>query len=180
MPAKKKMPDQSVVSQGLPKKGGDVGAGDQITEDIKKFKLAKDKFSANIKKTIAPAISEKMPVVHTAKQSVSSVTSKLFDPELLKRLFKILVLILLLFGLFYIGSQIFTAVVRDTEETDDVIPIPSIGQFRPYRPSVYAEDELILKLDEDVKVLDRELSTTQLKETILNPPTLDFDINFEK
>ncbi len=47
MPAKKKVPDQSVVSQGLPKKGGDPGAGDQITEDIKKFKLAKDKFSAN-------------------------------------------------------------------------------------------------------------------------------------
>jgi hypothetical protein len=172
--AAQKLPNKNTAPQK-------EGASDQVAEDIKKFKSAKAKFTEKLKSNIAPNISNKVPVVHTTKASLSSVTSKIFDPELIKRVVKIVVLVFLLLGLFYIVTRIFTIFVEDgTDETDGVAPTPSIGEFRPYKPSVYAEDELILKLDEDVKVIDRELSTTQLKEAILNPPNLDFDINFEE
>jgi hypothetical protein len=60
------------------------------------------------------------------------------------------------------------------------LPTPTTAPYQPYNPSVYAEDELVLQLEEDIKVLDRELSIVQLKETILTPPVLDFNVNFEE
>lgn len=59
-------------------------------------------------------------------------------------------------------------------------PSPTVGPFRPYKPSIYADDEKVKQMDEDAKVLNRELSTVQLKETILTPPVLDFNINFKE
>jgi len=58
-------------------------------------------------------------------------------------------------------------------------PVPSIPPFQRFQPSIYADDPVILKLQEDVNVLDRELSNTQIKETILEPPTLDFNVTFK-
>ncbi len=178
MANRKKIPDRNIVSQGLPKKGEDTVPDDQISADLKKFKSTKEKLTKNIKTTLAPVISEKIPVVHTAKKSILSLPSKLLDAALLKKLAKFAIIALLFLTLFYIGSRILTTVIKDSEETDGVIPAPTIGQFRPYQPSIYAEDELMKALDEDIKVLDSELSTTQLKETILNPPSLNFNINF--
>ncbi|MCX6725834.1 MAG: hypothetical protein NT052_00755 [Candidatus Shapirobacteria bacterium] len=47
-------------------------------------------------------------------------------------------------------------------------------------PSLYATDAAILKTEEEIKNLDQELQNADLKETNLNPPNLDWQIEFEK
>jgi len=46
-------------------------------------------------------------------------------------------------------------------------------------PSPYANDLIILKIEQDIKKIDKELQETDLKEASLNPPLLDMDIEFE-
>lgn len=55
---------------------------------------------------------------------------------------------------------------------------PTPVEYIPSIPSVYATDPEIVKLDEDISVLDLEIAGTQLRETTLNPPSLDFNISF--
>lgn len=47
-------------------------------------------------------------------------------------------------------------------------------------PSPYATDAAILKMEEEIKALDQELLSTDLKESGFNPPALEMKVNFEK
>jgi hypothetical protein len=46
------------------------------------------------------------------------------------------------------------------------------------QPSVYATDEAVLKIENNLKELEQKLQTEDLKETGLNPPVLDFEVKF--
>jgi hypothetical protein len=46
-------------------------------------------------------------------------------------------------------------------------------------PSPYATDAAILKMEEEIKSLDQEIISTDLKESGLNPPVLEMKIQFE-
>lgn len=70
------------------------------------------------------------------------------------------------------GEKIFLQVVPS--------PVPSVTE-KPLRPSSpYATDAAILKIEEDLKSLDQELQTTDLKESGLNPPVLDMKVEFNE
>jgi hypothetical protein len=56
---------------------------------------------------------------------------------------------------------------------------PTYLPFQNFKPSVYAQDSVLLQLEETVNVLDREISTTPLSETTLTPPALDFNVVFK-
>lgn len=60
-----------------------------------------------------------------------------------------------------------------TQDSEPTVPV-----YQSQKPSIYAEDEEILGIEEKVKVLDKEMSDTVVRETILNPPPLDFDVDF--
>jgi len=47
-------------------------------------------------------------------------------------------------------------------------------------PSPYATDAAVLKMEEEIKSLDQGLTSTDLKESGLNPPVLEMKIQFEK
>ena len=66
------------------------------------------------------------------------------------------------------------------QEQGTAEPTPTPAGYQLYKPSVYAGDPEILKLEEEINIFDREVSGTVLKETTLNPPTLDFNIDFKK
>ena len=55
-----------------------------------------------------------------------------------------------------------------------VTPVP----FVPFKPSVYADDPEVLKIEEDLTLLERELNQVKIKEDGIDPPKLDFDISF--
>lgn len=172
----KKMPHQDLVSAGLPKKGEVEQPKDQLTADMKKVKDLKNNLAGKIRSTLFPAVSENIPTVVNVKFSIKDK----LDPDLIKKLGRGLAIVLLLLALYPIGSSIFKSVIKDRESGDGGVPTPSVGPFRPYKPSIYADDEQVLQMEEDIKVLDRELSTSQLKDSILTPPVLDFDISFEE
>ena len=46
-------------------------------------------------------------------------------------------------------------------------------------PSPYATDTAILKMEEEIKNLDQQLTSADLKESGLNPPILEMKIQFE-
>ena len=47
-------------------------------------------------------------------------------------------------------------------------------------PSFYATDEAILKIEQDLKTIDQQLQETDLKEAGLNPPVLDWEVEFKE
>lgn len=47
-------------------------------------------------------------------------------------------------------------------------------------PSIYATDSAILKIEAELKTIDQDLQSTDLKEAGLNPPVLDMEVNLEE
>lgn len=66
------------------------------------------------------------------------------------------------------GEKIFAPIIPS--------PTPTVVEalIRPASP--YATDAAVLKIEEDLKNLDQELQTTDLKEAGLNPPVLDMEV----
>ncbi|MCH7641029.1 hypothetical protein IID22_02445 [Patescibacteria group bacterium] len=174
--AGKQLPHDDLVRTGLPKKGEKLSSDNQVRIDFQKAKEVKNKLLGTVGESVSPIITKQ-------GKKFSGLTAPLgglFSPDLIKKLLRIGTIAVLLVVLFYIGSQILRTLTQDGENGQIVVTTPSVAPFHPLNPSIYADDEQVLQMEEDVKVLDRELSTTQLKETILTPPVLDFDIDFEQ
>lgn len=58
-------------------------------------------------------------------------------------------------------------------------PIPEFKE-EITSPSSYATDSAILKSEEEIKALDEKIQKTDIKESGLNPPVLEWKIEFEK
>jgi len=48
------------------------------------------------------------------------------------------------------------------------------------RPSRYATDEAVLKMEADTKALEEEINRGDIEEKSLTPPNLNFDVNFQE
>ena len=48
------------------------------------------------------------------------------------------------------------------------------------KPSRYATDEVVLKFESEVSTLEGDLNSLEVKESDLNPPPLNWDVNFEE
>lgn len=173
--AGKQVPHKDLVSSNLPRKGEANVKENQITVDIRKAKKVKEQVIQKVQQQLQPVISEATPKITSAAQPVKS----LFKGELIKKIFRIAAILFLIIIFLYIISLFVKNIRENGEIALDGLPTPTLVPYLPYNPSVYADDELVLELEEDINVLDRELSTSQLRETILTPPILDFDINFE-
>jgi len=175
---------QDLVKTRLPRKDINAGNDDQIMSDLTKVKSVGKKVVGKVKETITPVVNQNKDIISKKQtlfiQSVTTPARNMFDNPLIKKIVRISVIVILLLVFLYIISLLVKTARQNGEVAVTGIPSPTVAQYLPYNPSVYAEDELVLQLEEDIKVLDRELSTVQLKETILTPPTLDFDVNFEE
>lgn len=120
------------------------------------------------------------------RPSVTNVSGlkkpSVFGP--LRKIFKILIIVIMALGLIY---WVLTLSDRSGNGNGGSGPGSNIGngnftptpiEIEPSQPSIYALDEVILQLEEDINTLDRELSTTVLRETSLNPPKLDLNVRF--
>ena len=59
-------------------------------------------------------------------------------------------------------------------------PSPSPYEEEIINPSVYATDSAVLEIGNRIKEIEKEIDQTDLKETSLNPPVLDLNVNFEE
>lgn len=88
----------------------------------------------------------------------------------------ILLTFLLVLGIFAIQVMEYLRKEPIGEAITDPTPTPL--DYTPLTPSAWAQDEELLKIEEDINVLDAEMRGTGLTEGGLGPPTLDFDVTF--
>lgn len=59
-------------------------------------------------------------------------------------------------------------------------PTPTPAEGAILNPSAYATDSAILKIEEEIKTMGKEIQSTDLKESQFNPPILDMDVNLKE
>ena len=149
---------------------------DSIVQDIESLKS----FVKTVGHTVSTQKVEPRKVASLPKppQIPAGITKK--SP--LKNLIRVLLVVFFLLILTFIGIRIVQLLSNGgNDDTTVQLPnnvIPSPVPYIPHNPSVYAEDVEVLKLEEDILVLERELSNTNIKEDRLYPPTLDYNVRF--
>ena len=99
---------------------------------------------------------------------------------------KIVKVVLVALFIIILAIIAFAAVleVKRNKEISEQLPIsvPSTAPPKEVKPThpVYANDSVILKIEEDVRALDSALISTDLEEANLNPPLLDLKVTFEE
>lgn len=66
------------------------------------------------------------------------------------------------------------------KQAQPATPTPTPFEEEITSPSIYATDSAILKIEADLKTIDQDLQSTDLKEVGLNPPVLDMEVKFEE
>ena len=95
---------------------------------------------------------------------------------------KIALIIGIILFLMIIILVIISSTYRTSQFKPSILPSPSPNPYEEEikNPSNYATDSAILGVEEKVKEINQELDQTDLKETGLNPPILDMEVNFEE
>lgn len=133
-----------------------------------------------IKKSIADQNFEAITQRKGRQSGIRSLRSGLAAGELKKKkwLFLLIVpglLVLTILILF------FRRVPPASQEAESVTPTPAITSWWESEQNLsrYATDSAILKIQEDIKVIESKLQATDLNETGLNPPVLKWDLELE-
>lgn len=66
------------------------------------------------------------------------------------------------------------------KQAQPATPTPTPFEEEITSPSAYATDSAILKIESELKTIDQDLQSTDLKEVGLNPPVLDMEVEFEE
>jgi len=91
------------------------------------------------------------------------------------------ILVFVLMILLLLTTVIKPSAVKPDQKTPLTTPIATIADDpKPIiNPSNYANDEEVLKLETELKKLEKDLIDVDLRESSLNPPNLDMKIVFE-
>lgn len=152
---------------------------DPLHQDLEKASSVFKKITSKLKKTTDPLVARGNAL---SAQAVSS-SNTFVKTDKFKKVLPIMIFGGVLVVLILIGVTVILPLLSrmgTKEETPIVVTSPTAPpiEFTPSEPSVYANDPAILQLEEKISVLDREIVGAQLRESTLNPPTLDFNITF--
>lgn len=158
-----------------------VSPDDPLHQDLEKASSLFKNLTAKLPKVELPIA--KTSSTQAIEDPNLAQVSELIRPNKMKKLLPaiiggVILLVLILIGVFVVVPII--SKMRAPKETPVVVltPSPTPIEQAPTQPSIYANDPEILKLQEDINVLDREVVGTQLRETTLNAPVLDFNVSF--
>lgn len=148
-------------------------AEDSVTKDIKNV-------FGFISKIFGQASQKVTPTNLKVGKGVPQVPLNLSNNGLFVKVIRIFLIIVFLMVIVFIGVRIFSLMQENGEEGGVRVYIsPTPVPYKPSKPSVYAEDEFILNLEEKIRVLEREVAGISVRETTLTPPILDFNVDFE-
>jgi hypothetical protein len=169
-------PVAQTQAQGTQSMTREVYDEDPLKKDLEKAKNLFSKFSSRAHTLADPAIERGMAVSNEA----ASASSAFVKTNRFKKIIPIIIVLVLII-LFGFLALMFLRRNGGGEEIPVVIsdPTPTLAPFVPSQPSIYSSDAEVLKLEQDITVLDQEIAGTALRETTLNPPSLDFNINFK-
>lgn len=167
-------------AQGAP--AADVStSNDSVSGDIEQLKKLVGKFSTNINKSVGPVVQKGL---QTSGKKASAFGKS--NQKFLRTVLKIFFIVILIIIVAFIGMQFFKKLpggggggeATPTSEESKLTVTPTPIVYNPTKPSIYADDPVVLKLEQDIDLLVREISGTNIKETQLNPPVLDYSISF--
>jgi hypothetical protein len=147
---------------------------DSVASDIKMFKDFAEKSFEKTKTILTPFAKKGVSSATGASKAVSSSVDNKFIKTLIRSFLIIFFAIVLIFIAVYLFRMLKQENGSVPTGSTSTTPVP----FAPSKPSVYAQDAEVLKLEEDINILERELTTVNIKEDGINPPKLDFDIKF--
>lgn len=132
-----------------------------------------------IKKLVSSITLQAKPSIEAGGQGVKKGLNKALGSSFLKRILKIFVLVILIIAVLSFSIKFLKRVEKDDKQIDGVsITTPTPVEYKFDKPSIYAEDEAFLKLEEEVRILENEVNQTDIRETRLAPPPLDFNVSF--
>jgi len=151
---------------------------DSVAEDIKKAKkllsLGMQKFSKNA----APSVQKGKEMQSRGTEYAKSVV----DVSFTKRAVKIFLVII--FGLLvvFVALRVLNLVNKEGGDVNVPTPTtaPTVPPYKRTEPSIYDKDAVILKIEEDAKVLLNEIERKNLDDDTISPPSLDVNISFDK
>jgi hypothetical protein len=163
------------AAEVIDNKKKDESVNVKVAKDEAQDELSKrDKFFNRVSQKIKDLVSKK-----TAKEkSVEDIKKSTGIGKIPLNLKKFIPLSpLLIIILFAAYIQFFSKGKPGTTNVN-TFPTPTYSPYQKFKPSVYADDPVVIGLEETINVLDREMSTTPLTESTLTPPVLDFNIGF--
>jgi len=115
---------------------------------------------------------------------IRSKISEVFDritiiPPTAKKILSILLAFIVVGALVAVFVPLIKKLMqKPTQET----PVAETSQLTltTRKPSRYAEDEAVLKIESEVTTFEADLNSLEIKESNLNPPPLNWDVNFEE
>lgn len=134
----------------------------------------RDKFFSQASQKINELVSKKTPEEKPVESEVTNEGAGKI-PLNWKKLIPFSPLLIIIILALYI--QLFSKSKLDGANVNTP-PTPTYSPYQKFKPSVYADDPVVIGLEETINVLDREMSTTPLTESTLTPPVLDFSIGF--
>jgi len=151
--------------------------GDSVVQDLEGLKKIVGKFSKNIGTAVSPSLEKGLKSSTKAAGNFAKAADK---SKLFKNVLRIFLILIFLMVAAFVAMRLFRTYQEDTPQDEPTItgietPTPIV--FQPAE-SVYANDPVILKLQEDIEVMVREIAGTNIKVTTLNPPSLDFNVSF--
>ena len=163
-----------------------TGKVQKKVEPIAKQSVEKSKNALAKKSTEAPSditASKKTEktndaITTSSTNAIDKVKSK-FNFGTVKKLMGVVLgaMFIIIIGIVAIG--LYTKLQKPQTAPTKVEPSPTPPTYQTFKPSVYAKDPEVLKIEENLDILNREMDTTNLKEDNLLPPKLDFDISFQ-
>jgi hypothetical protein len=152
---------------------------DSVNSDLEKAKALLHEVTGKIEEAAKPLVDKG---VHTAQGAIQSSNSVIAAKGGAQSLVKKVVPALLFIGVLIVVIIGGYTVIRNMYKGDSPAivtgPTPTSAEYVPSQPSLYSEDPEVLKLEQDISLLQREITGTSLRETTLNPPVLDFNISF--
>ncbi|OGM02037.1 hypothetical protein A2115_02535 [Candidatus Woesebacteria bacterium GWA1_41_8] len=121
-----------------------------------------------------------MEILAGVKERFSSIFSRLtFISPGAKKALSIAVAVLAVLALIAIFVPLIKKLLqKPVEETQEVDTAQLTLTTK--KLSRYATESAVLKVETDVQNLDSELNALEVKESKLNPPPLNWDVNFEE
>lgn len=148
---------------------------DSVATDIKTFRSFTKRSIAKLSTMLKPYAKKGGDV----SSSAATKAGEIVDKKFLRKLVRIFLILFFLLILIFVAIRLFKTSTNGGNGGGIANqPTPTPINYEPYKPSVYADDPVIKKLEEDINVLEGEISGTNIRETDLNPPTLDFNISF--
>lgn len=147
---------------------------DSVKEDFKKAKQI-------ISSLVGKASEKSAPFVTSGKEKTGAAmkeVGKVVDVSFMRKLVRGLMVLLFL---FVAGVLIFRFYKLTQQNGIEEVPgnTPSVTvTYIPYKESIYSADPDVIRLEESINTLKREVLNTKIKITTFNPPVLDFSISF--